>query len=47
MIIQPWRAVDPGQGCDCLVAGGTECAAGIVIPAVDEDVGGLAVVENF
>ncbi|MDQ6868253.1 MAG: hypothetical protein M3178_07570 [Pseudomonadota bacterium] len=43
MIIQAWRAVDPGQGCEGLVAGGTECAAGIVIPAADEDVGGLAV----
>ena len=41
VIIQPWRAVDPGQGCECLVAGGSECAAGIVIPAADDDVGGV------
>jgi hypothetical protein len=43
VIIQPWRAVDPGQGCECQVAGAPECAAGIVIPAADEDVGGVAV----
>ena len=43
MIIEPWRAVDPGQGCECLVAGGPECAANIVIPAADDDVGGAAV----
>jgi len=47
VIIQPWLAVDPGQGCECLVAGETECAASIVILAADEDVGGLAMRGKF
>jgi hypothetical protein len=47
VVIQPWLAVDPGQGWECLVAGGSECAASIVIPAAEEDVGGLAMREKF
>jgi hypothetical protein len=47
VIIQPWLAVDPGQGWECLVAGGTECAASIVILSADEDVGGLAMRGKF
>jgi len=47
VIIQPWLAVDPGQGWECLVAGGTECAASVVIPAADADVCGLAMRGKF
>ena len=39
VVIQPWLAVDPGQGWERLVAG--------VIPAAEEDVGGLAMREKF
>jgi hypothetical protein len=47
VVIQPWLAVDPGQGWECLVAGGSECAASILILEAEEDVGGLAMREIF